>query len=153
MTILLSFWEPSSYMRLSQQTSSLHAALPTFLSARFHSLRLWLCCTILLAVHCPQCRFLRLGSCVQSSVCLAFLCLSAAPLKAYFFYFGSASKFGLQYRMLLRQCHQCALGVRLFFFFWEPCCYMQLSFSFFSPFGFVRCSFGASNDFVCGSFT
>ena len=36
-TILLSFWEPYSYMQLSSQTLSLRAALQLFLSARFRS--------------------------------------------------------------------------------------------------------------------
>ena len=59
-----------------------------FLSALFRSRRLWLRRTIPLAVRCPQCRLLHLGSYIQSSVCLVFLCLyvnPAAPLTADFF--------------------------------------------------------------------
>ena len=72
-TILLSFWEPCSYIRLSSRALSLRVALPAF-STRFRLRRLWLCWTIPLVVRCLQCRFLRLGSCIQSS-CLSFSCV------------------------------------------------------------------------------
>ena len=61
-TIILSFWEPCPYMRLSYQSLSLRVALSAFLSAWFRSQRLWLCWTIPLAVRCSKCRLLHMGS-------------------------------------------------------------------------------------------
>ena len=67
MTILLSFWEPCSYIRLSSRAISLCVALQPFLSARFRTWRLCFHRTIPLAVSCPPCWLLRMGPCIQSS--------------------------------------------------------------------------------------
>ena len=83
---------------------------------------------------------------------LVFLCLSAVPRQTYFFTFGSLLPSGLQFRTLLHRHQPCAMHVRPFYYFRETvitCGYPY----FFSPFSFVRCSFGVSNDFVCGLFT
>ena len=143
MTILLSFWEPCSYIQLSSRALSLRAALQPFLSAHFHSRRLCFHWMIPLVVSCQQCRLLLLGSCV--SFLLSF-CGTVADL-LFPLWFPAASVSGLQFWTLLLRCQPCALLVRPFCFFREPvitCC----SPYFFSPFGFVRCRFGASSDFV-----
>ena len=78
---------------------------------------------ILLAGRCPLCRFLRLGSCVQSSS-FSFSCLSvapAAPQQTYFFQLWfAASMSGLQFQTLLLRHHLCAVCARPFCFFREP---------------------------------
>ena len=59
----------------------------------------------------------------------------------------ASSVSGMQFRTLLRRCQPCAMRVRPFCFFREPVITCGFPY-FFSPFGFVRCRFAVSNNFV-----
>ena len=72
-------------------------------------------------------------------------CGPCSAAEGFLFLLGSASKSGLQFRTLA--------PVYVFsVFFWEPCHLHAALLYFISPFGFIRCSVGASNNFVCSLF-
>ena len=115
-------------MRLSCQTEWLSTALPAFLqSLRYVSAY---AVTQLLFI-CPRYRLPQRRRLWSPSL-----------LSCFFLVWSALRKFTLTFTSGF-------MSVRLF---WVAFRYMRLSF-LFSPFDFVRCRFGASNDIVCGSFS
>ena len=83
---------------------------------------------------------------------LVFLCLSVAPRQPYFLNFGSLLPCLVCSPDVVAPSSTVLYACPSFLFFMGSCHYMRLSL-LFSPFGFVRCRFGASTNFVCCSFS